>query len=609
MKFNYKRVHIGRRTLKTAVAVIVSLMLVSFYGVTASKMIFAMLGAMNAMEPTFRKSIEACLTQIVGMILGVIAGVLLLNLPVHPLIGIGIGIVFMITLYNVFQIRFSPVLACMMIVTVFTSPELMPFTYAMGRLWDTAIGLGVGMLINVLVLPYDNSIKIRNSIEYLKEEVIVFLEDMFDGDNQYPDTKKLTKTITEMAGQLGILSEQWFPLQRKQNARRLAILQECEGKSRQLLAQMEVLSRMTKLGRLSEENRKRLEACGAKIGDASKVSGAIEESVEADVIINYHVEQILNLRQVLMEELMQFPVKRIITHRMPIYENECKSIYTGQSKEFGPVVMKNDTNIAQLKSEYHMLAKLNGNHSCKVYAFDKDKGQLLEERILPGNKLREEASLEKRLEAFAKVFEAIHISVVEDSAVSTSENKLLRRETETYVDWLNHACEFCKGISRKTESQLGKETGQDIATETFGGGDASDITIWKNRAEEARTIAVELFEKYSERVLLHGDLHHDNLLLRTDGSYVFVDPKGVIGPEIFDLPRFILNELETDYEEEDVKHIEVVIEHLSKRLGYPQEDIRKLFYMETALANIWCIEDGEEVNEEYMKVAEEILSA
>ena len=584
MKFNYKRIHIGRRTFKTAVAVIISLVVVASYGTTGSKMIFAMLGAMNAMEPTFRKSIEACLTQIVGMIFGVLAGVMLLNLPVHPLVGIGIGIVFMITLYNVLQIHFSPVLPCMMIVTVFTSPELAPFAYAMGRLWDTAIGLGVGMLINVLVLPYDNSIKIRNSIEYLKEEVIAFLEDMFDGDNQYPDTEKMTTTITEMAGQLGILSEQWFPLRRKQNARRLAILQECEGKSRQLLAQMEVLSRITVPGRLNEENRKRLEACGAKIGDACSVHGLQEE---ADVITNYHVEQILNLRQELMEELMQFPAKRIITHRTPIYENEWKSIYAGVSKEFGPVIVKIDSNVPQLKSEYHMLAKLNGNHSCKVYAFDEDKGQLLEERILPGNKLREEASLEKRLEAFVEVFQAIHISVVEDSEVRTAENKLLRRGTPTYLDWLEGACKYLEKSCRDIESETSDK--------------------WQERATKALSIGNELFEKYPDRVLLHGDLHHDNLLMREEGDYVFVDPKGVVGPEIFELPRFILNELETEYEEDDVEHIKTVIASLCEKLHYPEEDVRKLLFMETVLANIWSMEDGEAVNEEYMQIAETLL--
>ena len=544
---------------------------------------------MNAMQPTFRKLVEAFLTQVVGMIFGVLMGVLLLEMPVHSLVRIAIAIVLMITIYNVLQINFSPVLPCMMIVTVFTTPDLMPFAYTMGRLWDTTIGLGVGMLINILVLPYDNSIKIRNTIEYLKEEVIVFLGDMFDGDKQYPDTEKMTDTITEMAGQLGILSEQWFPLRRKQNARRLAILRECEGKSRQLLAQMEVLSRMTNSGRLNVENYKRLEACGVKIASTCVVDSS--QMTEADVITNYHVEQILNLRQVLMEELMQFPMNCRLTRKMPIYENEYKSIYTGQSKEFGPVVLKNDTNISQLKSEYHMLAKLNGNHSCKVYAFDKDKGQLLEERILPGTKLREEASLEKRLDAFAEVFEAIHIAVVEDSAVSTAENKLLRRKTETYVDWLEKVYAFCE--------ERTQEDGQDKDAESI---------LWRTRAKEAHTIALKLFEKYTDRVLLHGDLHHDNLLLRADGGYVFVDPKGVIGPEIFDLPRFILNELDTEYTESDVEHIHKVINALCERLDYPKEDVRKLFYMETVLANIWNIEDSLPVNERYMQVAEAIAT-
>ena len=69
---NYKRLRIGSRTIKTALAVILSLIVVSMYGTTTSKMIFAMLGAMNAMETTFRKSLESCMTQIVGMICGVV---------------------------------------------------------------------------------------------------------------------------------------------------------------------------------------------------------------------------------------------------------------------------------------------------------------------------------------------------------------------------------------------------------------------------------------------------------------------------------------------------------------------------------------------------------
>ncbi len=305
MRFNKKNIHIGRRTLKTAAAVIIAMMLVSLYGATTSKMIFAMLGAMGVMEPTFKRSLEACLTQFVGMFFGATLGVLFLYLPLPWQLCVGVGIVLVITLYNVFRINFSPTLPCLIIVTMCITPDIQPLVYAGGRLWDTAIGLLVGLVINVLILPYDNSMKVRKHIVYLEKEVISFLEEMFDGDKKLPNTKTATSTIDTMAEQLDIFSEQWIPLKKKQNEKRLEILQECEGKSRQLLARMEVLSRMKKPGRLSEENKERLKACGANISDERE----IDEWQEIDIVTNYHVKQILNLRQELMEELAGFPMK------------------------------------------------------------------------------------------------------------------------------------------------------------------------------------------------------------------------------------------------------------------------------------------------------------
>lgn len=299
MRLNYKRLRIGSRTFKTALAVILSLMVVSIYGTTASKMIFAMAGAMNAMERTFQKSLESCLTQIVGMICGVIAGVLLSGLPIHPVICIGIGIVIIITLYNVFRFEFSPVLPCMMIVSVCTTPDMQPFVYALGRLWDTAIGLGIGMIINLVILPYDNSLKIRNSIEYLEKEVIAFLEDMFDGSDQIPDTVKMTQTIDEMASEMGIYSNQWLPFHMAQSHERLELFRVCEGKARQLLAHMEVLSRMQKAGILSDDNKTLLQMAGANIRD-KRIAVHMQEE---DIITNYHIRQILVLRQELIDTL------------------------------------------------------------------------------------------------------------------------------------------------------------------------------------------------------------------------------------------------------------------------------------------------------------------
>jgi hypothetical protein len=145
-------------------------------------------------------------------------------------------------------------------------------------------------------MPYDNSLKLRNSISYLDKEVISFLEDMFDGDNKVPNTEHMTATIDSMAQELGIYSDQWIPFHTKKNLDKFI---SCEGKARQLLAHMEVLSRMQNVGVLSEDNKNLLAIAGAGIKD----SRTLIHMHEADVIANYHVRQILVLRQELIDIL------------------------------------------------------------------------------------------------------------------------------------------------------------------------------------------------------------------------------------------------------------------------------------------------------------------
>ena len=298
MKIDYKRIHIGKRTIKSAIAVILALMAVSRLGTTSasSRMVFAMLGAMSAMENTFKQSWEACKAQIIGMMLGALVAAGLSFVPIHSMVTVGIGVIIVIVIYNMLGIYFSPNLPCLVVVMSCMNTDVFPFEYALGRLWDTAIGLAIGMVINILILPYDNSLKIKQTIEYLEEEVIEFLEDMFDGDKEYPDTEKMRKTIDTMASQLGIYSSQWIPFSVKQDKEKLQVFLQCENKARELMAQMEVLSQMENPGRLDEDMRVRLTDAGAVIRDKR----AIAKINEADIITNYHVGKILDLREDLM---------------------------------------------------------------------------------------------------------------------------------------------------------------------------------------------------------------------------------------------------------------------------------------------------------------------
>ncbi len=273
--------------------------IVHFYGTTTSRLTFAMLGAMAAVEPTFTDSLRSCLAQIVGVLFGSVVGVLLLAVPMHPLMRTGIGIVLAITLYNTFRIRFSPSLPCLIVLTLCVTPDIRPFSYALGRIWDTAIGLTVGLTINTLVFPYDNSRQIRSTIEGLDRELIRFLEEMFDGDDVMPDAAKMEQTVDDMARQLTIFTNQRLFLHRRAQKKQIETFRVCQGKARELLARMEILSRMEHPGRLNRENRSRLRACGADIADHRP----LKNPKERDIVINYHVAQLLKLRRELLEAL------------------------------------------------------------------------------------------------------------------------------------------------------------------------------------------------------------------------------------------------------------------------------------------------------------------
>ena len=296
MRKKLPKIHIGLRTIKTAAAIVISMFIVDFLGTSASKLIFAMLGAMAAVQPTFKESWDSCLAQIVGVLFGSFASIVLLMLPVPSLVATGIGMVLVITLYNALHIRYSPSLPCFIVVMMCTTPDIVPLAYASERIWDTTIGLSVGMLINTLVFPYDNSRQIRATVESLDNELILFLEDMFDGDDILPDADAMSRKVDAMYRQMQVFSNQKY-LHRQQE--KLESFRRCERKVRELLARLEVLSQMGRPGRLSEENRLALEKCGANIKDER----TLDSVMERDVVMNYHIRQVLRLRRELLEAL------------------------------------------------------------------------------------------------------------------------------------------------------------------------------------------------------------------------------------------------------------------------------------------------------------------
>ena len=294
------RFHIGMRTIKTVVSVVIAMLIVDSNLSPYSNLSVAMLGAIAAVQPSFRESVYSGMSQIVGSAVGLTIGILLLQLPMDHILTTGISVVLVILLYNLLRITYSPSLPVLMVVILCTSEGIEPvIPWALGRLWDTCIGVSVGMIINTLLFPYDNSKQIRFTVESLDRELILFLEEMFDGDNVMPDPRIMTKRISSMERQLDTFSKQRLIGHVRRQKQEIEKFRICEQKAKELVARIELLSMMGVPGRLSEENRQRLHTCGAVIRDQRHM----DIPTERDIVINYHVRQILTLRRELLEAL------------------------------------------------------------------------------------------------------------------------------------------------------------------------------------------------------------------------------------------------------------------------------------------------------------------
>ena len=93
-------------------------------------------------------------------------------------------------------------------------------------------------------------------------------------------------------------------------------------------------------------------------------------------------------------------------------------------------------------------------------------------------------------------------------------------------------------------------------------------------------------------VVLHGDLHHENILLDDQSGWTAIDPKGVIGPHCLEVGRFLQNQLPGSLPAE--RREEMVRERVrifSAELGYSQETIAASGLVDCVLSHCWSFED------------------
>lgn len=117
--------------------------------------------------------------------------------------------------------------------------------------------------------------------------------------------------------------------------------------------------------------------------------------------------------------------------------------------------------------------------------------------------------------------------------------------------------------------------------------------IPKNLLEKAEAIFKNPVKNPNDQYLLHGDLHHENVLSAEREPWLAIDPKGVVGEREYETAAVLRNPYQKLSQIPNLKEVlEKRVEILSKELGLEKKRILEWGIAQTVLSVIWSLENG-----------------
>jgi len=222
----------------------------------------------------------------------------------------------------------------------------------------------------------------------------------------------------------------------------------------------------------------------------------------------------------------------------------------------------------EFRTEAQALRLFNGRGIARLLELDLDRGAMLLERLDPG----------------------VPLDTVEDDeeAMSIAADVLRRLWRPAPADHpFPLVSDLARGLMRLRRH--------------FGGGTGP---LPARLVEEAEALFAELIPSQAEPVVLHGDLHHGNILAARRRPWLAIDPKGVVGELTFDTGALLYNPTELLEVPRPERILKRRIDQLAEELDLDSARVRGWGLSRAVLAAYWGWEDSGEVWDEALAFAE-----
>ncbi len=210
----------------------------------------------------------------------------------------------------------------------------------------------------------------------------------------------------------------------------------------------------------------------------------------------------------------------------------------------------------EFQTEINALEVFDGQGAEQLLKEDKDKSIILIEKVTPGIPLSSLEDDEKATRILAKVMKELWKPLPSNNTFIP-----LHEWIRAIPAYLNHH--------------------------------GTDGPLPTRLVEKANELFAELLATSTESVLVHGDLHHDNVLSSDRSGWLAIDPKGIAAEPCYETAAMIRNPYEKMKNRTDLKQIlQKRILILSDELNLDPERILKYCFAQTVLSSVWNHEEA-----------------
>jgi streptomycin 6-kinase len=123
--------------------------------------------------------------------------------------------------------------------------------------------------------------------------------------------------------------------------------------------------------------------------------------------------------------------------------------------------------------------------------------------------------------------------------------------------------------------------------------------------DAAEQIFADFIPSQGERVLLHGDLHHWNMLSATRTPWLAIDPKGVVGEREYEIGAWIRNPDLDQFSAAELKSMQLRrLDIFVEMLGFDRQRMIGWSLAQAILSSWWVVEDHGKVGWQAIRCAE-----